>query len=68
MLDNAFCLCASCHGIFTDNPVDFGDFTMEMIGEEKYYELVAARNKLEKFDWDEEVSRLQEIAKERGIQ
>ncbi len=68
MLDNAFCLCASCHGIFTDNPVDFGEFTMEKIGEEKYYELVAARNKLEKFDWDEEVSRLQEIAKERGIQ
>jgi hypothetical protein len=41
---------------------------MEKIGEEKYYELVAARNKLEKFDWDEEVSRLEEIAKERGIQ
>jgi hypothetical protein len=40
---------------------------MEKIGEDKYYELVALRNRLEKFDWDEEVTRLEEIAREKGL-
>ncbi len=66
-LENAFCLCASCHMRFTDNPVEFGEFTIEMIGEDKYYELVHERNSIVKMDWEEEAARLHGIAKERGL-
>lgn len=66
-LDNAFCLCASCHRHYTDNPVEFGEFTIDMIGEDKYHELVVLRETIMKFDWDAEAERLYAIAKERGI-
>ena len=66
-LDNAFCLCARCHRHFTDNPVEFGQFTIERIGEPNYQSLLDRRNSIDKFDWDEEVERLLVIAKERGI-
>ena len=66
-LDNAFCLCASCHRHYTDNPVEFGVFTIDMIGETKYQELVDLRETIMKFDWDAEAKRLYAVAKERGI-
>ena len=66
-LDNAFCLCARCHRHYTDNPVEFGEFTNEMIGADKYQELVVLRETIMKFDWDAEADRLYAIAKERGI-
>jgi hypothetical protein len=52
---------------FTDNPVEFGEFTIEMIGEDKYYELVHERNSIVKMDWEEEAARLHGIAKKRGL-
>lgn len=67
-LDNAFCLCASCHRHFTDNPVDFGRFTISKIGEEVYQSLLDRRNSIAKFNWDDEVERLIVIATEQGIQ
>lgn len=66
-LDNAFCLCASCHRTFTDNPVDFGQFVTDMMGEERYRELVMRRNLISKVDWDAEATRLTEIAREKGL-
>lgn len=66
-LDNAYCLCASCHRYFTANPIEFAQFTIAKIGEEKYQELFHRRNSIEKFDWDAEVTRLTLIAAERGI-
>ena len=66
-LDNAFCLCASCHMTFTDNPVEFGKFTIEQIGEENYYALYRKRERIDKMDWEEEANRLREIAKEKGL-
>jgi len=66
-LDNAFCLCASCHRYYTDNPVEFGTFTIDKIGEEKYDELRQRRLSIDKFDWDEEANRLNVIAKEKGL-
>ena len=66
-LDNAFCLCASCHMTFTDNPVEFGKFTIEQIGEENYYALYRKRESIAKMDWEEEAKRLREIAKEMGL-
>ena len=66
-LDNAFCLCASCHRIFTDNPVEFGQFVTDMVGEERYRELVEQRNLISKVDWDVEAARITEIAREDGL-
>ena len=66
-LDNSFCLCASCHMYFTDNPVEFGQFTIDQIGEENYTDLLRKRQVIAKMDWDVEVVRLTEIAEERGL-
>lgn len=38
-LDNAFCLCMSCHDHFTNHPIEFEEFTINLIGFEKYEEL-----------------------------
>ena len=66
-LDNAFCLCASCHMTFTDNPVEFGKFTIDQIGEDNYYALYRKRERTDKMDWEVEAKRLREIAKEMGL-
>ena len=66
-LDNAFCLCASCHMYFTDNPVEFGQFTIEQIGDPAYDLLLTKRRDTSKVDWEEEANRLADIAKERGL-
>ena len=66
-LDNAFCLCASCHAHFTDHPVDFGQFTIDQIGESNYDLLLEKRRSIVKMDWDVEAARLAEIAKGRGL-
>ena len=66
-LNNAFCLCASCHRFFTDNPVEFGIFTIDKIGDDQFDELIKKRNCTDKFDWEEEAKRLGVIAKEEGL-
>ena len=66
-LNNAFCLCASCHMTFTDNPVEFGKFTIDQIGEDNYYALYRKRERIDKMDWETEAKRLREIAKEMGL-
>jgi len=66
-LNNAFCLCASCHARYTDHPVEFGKFVTDMMGEEKYNELRQLSNLTDKVDWEAEADRLKEIAKEEGI-
>jgi len=52
---------------FTDNPVDFGKFTIDQIGEENYYALLRKREVIDKMDWEEEAKRLKDIAKEMGL-
>tara|TARA_Y100000296_G_scaffold87065_1_gene129571 strand:- start:2585 stop:2731 length:147 start_codon:yes stop_codon:yes gene_type:complete len=47
--------------------VEFGTFTIDKIGEEKYDELRQRRLSIDKFDWDEEANRLNVIAKEKGL-
>jgi hypothetical protein len=66
-LANAFCLCASCHMYFTDNPVDFGHFVISQIGEDTYQSLIVKRRATSKVDWDAEATRLLLIAQERGL-
>ena len=61
-LNNAFCLCASCHMKFTDNPVDFGKFVIDKIGNKNFSKLrKKAYNTTKKMDWEEEYKRLKEI-------
>ena len=66
-LENAFCLCASCHMHFTDNPVEFGKFTIDQIGEDNYYSIKLKSERTSKMDWEKEAKRLKEIAKEKGL-
>ena len=66
-LDNAFCLCASCHMHFTDNPVEFGNFVNQQIGEEAYAKLIQKRNVIARMDWETEADRLQAVALEKGL-
>ena len=66
-LENAFCLCASCHMRFTDNPVEFGQFTISKIGDEAYANLIIERNKIDKVDWEEELCRLQTLMENQEL-
>jgi hypothetical protein len=52
---------------FTDNPVEFGQFTIDQIGEDNYNHLLVKRRSTSKVDWDIEAKRLEAIAKERGL-
>jgi hypothetical protein len=52
---------------FTDNPVDFGQFTIDQIGDDNYTALLRKRQSTDKFDWDVEATRLETIARERGL-
>lgn len=65
--DNAWCLCAACHRRLTDWPREHSRFITETIGSEKYDELKALAESIQKVDWDEELIRLKEVAKELGI-
>tara|TARA_Y100001949_G_scaffold70786_1_gene60016 strand:+ start:499 stop:645 length:147 start_codon:yes stop_codon:yes gene_type:complete len=47
--------------------VEFGTFTINKIGDEKYDGLRQKRLSIDKFDWDEEAKRLNVIAKEKGL-
>ena len=38
-LDNAFCLCATCHWHYTINPIEFARFTIKTIGDDAYDDL-----------------------------
>jgi|TARA_R100000789_G_C2962379_1_gene138324 hypothetical protein len=52
---------------FTDNPVEFGQFTIDQIGEDNHQALIVKRRTTSKMDWDEEAGRLLMIAQERGL-
>ena len=43
-LENAFCLCASYHMRFTDNPVEFGKFTIDQIDATRISEQFKVKN------------------------
>lgn len=37
--DNAVCLCAGCHKFYTHRPIEWSDFIIARIGEEKYQDV-----------------------------
>lgn len=60
--NNAFCLCARCHMNFTDDPVGFGLFVIDRVGEPAYDALRAKANggvKWYESDWRDECARLE---------
>ena len=59
--DNAFCLCAGCHRWFTDHPTEFGRWAIEQRGEAVYQRLLKVSQKRSKFDWIDELSRLEQL-------
>jgi hypothetical protein len=52
---------------FTDNPVEFGQFTIDQIGETNYDLLLEKRRATTKVDWSIEAERLHTIAKQQGL-
>lgn len=66
LLINAFCLCASCHRKFTDQPLTFSRFVTTTWAQEYRQTLLELSRPLvkgQKTDWDWEVDRLNEIKK-----
>lgn len=61
-LRNAFCLCASCHRIFTDKPLTFSRFVTTTWAQQYRDELISLSNTMTKMDWTEEFIRLSELA------
>ena len=60
-LRNGFCLCASCHAVFTDKPLLFSRFVTQTWAQqyrERLIELARPMTRGQKMDWDEEVVRL----------
>lgn len=62
-LDNAFCLCNSCHRFFTEHPVDFADFAIDKMGRASYEALWQKAHAVTKMDWVAEAARLDAIWK-----
>lgn len=62
-LINAFSLCASCHGRYTDKPLTFSRFVTETWAAEYRDELIRMSNTNTKMDWKEELKRLKEVKK-----
>ncbi len=57
--DNAFCLCKSDHMFFTNRPIEWHDFVIYMIGEEKFASLrEKAVQYHKKIDYEAIVERL----------
>lgn len=65
--DNAFCLCSRCHLRFTEWPLEFAEFVLSKIGQERYDALVAEAHSMEKFDWYDELDRLRAVAADLGV-
>lgn len=66
-LDNVQCLCAKCHRYFTDWPKEFSRWITQSIGIEKYEHLKQKAETVTKVDWDLELEKLKERAKEYDL-
>ena len=59
--DNAFCLCSAHHRWFTANPTEFAFWAISRRGEQVYARLRRRSLRRDKFDWQIEVDRLEQI-------
>ena len=67
LLNNAFCLCASCHKFFTDFPREFSRFISTTWAQDIYENLTdlsirSTMFKMKDADWREENDRLNKMA------
>lgn len=65
-LRNAFCLCASCHRKFTDQPLTFSRFVTTTWAQEHRQTLIELSRPMvtgQKMDWEWELDRLKEAQK-----
>jgi len=65
-LRNAFCLCASCHRKFTDQPLTFSRFVTTTWAQEHRQTLIELSRPMvtgQKMDWEWELDRLKEVQK-----
>lgn len=65
-LRNAFCLCASCHRKFTDQPLTFSRFVTGTWAQEHRQTLIELSRPMvtgQKMDWEWELDRLKEVKK-----
>lgn len=60
-LRNAFCGCAAHHRYYTDQPREFSKFITETWAQEYYDHIHRKSQEYAKVDWDDELTRLQEI-------
>lgn len=66
-LDNAFCLCASCHRYFTADPTAWTDWCLDRRGRATYIRLRAAANRPSWVHWPTELERLRAVASTTGV-
>lgn len=68
-VENAYCLCKSCHIRFTAHPDEWMQWVDDTIGRDEYDRLKAkaVAGIGVKVDWAAEVERLKTIAKEYGV-
>jgi len=55
---NVFCLCASCHRKFHDNPIMFTEWVKSYLGSERYDLLKEAHNQIVKYTIDDLLTKL----------
>ncbi len=69
LLINAFCLCASCHRIFTDKPLNFSRWITTTWAQEYRDLLIELSHRPTKVDWTDRLRELKNIktALETGV-
>lgn len=69
LLINAFCLCASCHRIFTDRPLDFSRFVTTTWAQEYRETLLRLSNTMTKVNWTDRLAELKQykVELENGV-
>ena len=60
LLINAFCLCASCHRIFTDKPLTFSRWITETWAQEYRELLLQLSNTMTKVNWTDRLVELKQ--------
>lgn len=60
-LSNALAACSACHREWANAPTEQGPKAIAIIGVDEYERIRTLRNRREKFDWESEYQRLQEL-------
>ena len=61
LLNNAYCLCSSCHRFFTDWAREFSRYITDTFAQDLYEDMKRMANTPTKVDWSLELERLKNI-------